>query len=224
MSDYDNEQHYVPKGISIGENEELSFKQLDIMTKWLLDDTEELEKEFKLKNEYTIQQEVQLLNNDKMLVEVNSQVQNLSNNMDVVQKEYDELNQSLDYLERNLTNVEVLGQETRSYVQSKRWERGHLINLITTTDQFMLCVQPEIAQLEDTIALVKKETNPLTTLYQILDCHVRTLEQTEKNLNTIVNRIPELRTCLNEVMLQITRNQNTTQKDECCGQNNPKLS
>ncbi|XP_036343256.1 uncharacterized protein LOC118752444 [Rhagoletis pomonella] len=189
--------------------EPMRFSHLEMLIHWLASESESLESDFLTKSEAVQEQQLQVIQNEtKAITRTHSStllqlngiheiMQTLKQKVAATEQELQVNGASIKMLESNIKALEDYAKRPLTPagitcgcpLVCQQHQQHNMLNLLQDTDRTinqMNTVMNEIHELEP---YMEQMSNPYHTISSILDCHVSTLKQTEKNLDRLVDKL-----------------------------------
>uniref|UniRef100_W8C989 Uncharacterized protein n=2 Tax=Ceratitis capitata TaxID=7213 RepID=W8C989_CERCA len=187
----------ISKRLNSEQVEPLRFSHLEILTDWLTCETESLESDFLTKSEAVREAQLQVFKNEQQLIAINDIMKGLKLKMSTTEQELEVNEASIKLLESNINTLdEHTGQQLAATSIScscplvcVQHEQQNMLKMLENTDHNMAQLNMIMNEIYELQPYVQRTSNPYHTISSILDCHVTTLKQTEKNLNRLAEKL-----------------------------------
>ncbi|XP_067641879.1 uncharacterized protein [Eurosta solidaginis] len=201
----------ISKRLNSEEIEPMRFDNLETLTNWLICETEPLETDFKTKSSAVQDQQMQVMHNEGKLNEIHDVMLVLKQKIDLSEQELAVNDANIRMLESNIKALEdytnrpftTAGLTCGCPLVCDQHQHLGMLNLLQNTDQAVDQLNMLMNEIHELEPYVDHMSNPFNTISSILDCHVTTLKQTEKNLDRLADKMHKVEEMFNLAMKRL---------------------
>ncbi|XP_017469558.1 PREDICTED: uncharacterized protein LOC108361448 [Rhagoletis zephyria] len=177
--------------------EPMRFSHLEMLIHWLASETESLESDFLTKSEAVQEQQLQVIQNENKLNGIHEIMQTLKQKVAATEQELQVNGASIKMLESNIKALEDYAKRPLTPagitcgcpLVCQQHQQHNMLNLLQDTDHTINQMNTLMNEMHELEPNMEQMSNPYHTISSILDCHVSTLKQTEKNLDRLVDKL-----------------------------------